>query len=82
MEATFKAKAPLSPLFFDPTLFAHPNVQTNNSEHNPEGLQHVHGIEKWWHHGLMAPLLYPWREREKLLGGSGSSWLLCVLCCV
>ncbi len=83
-----KAKAPPPSLLFDASYFASPSKQTNNSEHNPDGSQPAHGVGEWRHHDLVAPLLYPWRERGQSrwrLGWHGSyCWLLClrVLCFV
>jgi hypothetical protein len=70
------------------SYFASPSEKTNNSERNSDGLQPAHGIGEWWRHDLVAPLLYPWRERGQSrwrVGWHGSSfWLLClcVLCVV
>jgi hypothetical protein len=83
-----KAKAPPLSLLFDASYFASPSKQTNNSERNPDGLWPAHGIGVRWHHDLVAPLLYPWRERGQShwrVGWHGSSWwllCLCVLCFV
>jgi hypothetical protein len=81
-------KAKASPLFllFDASYFTSPSKQTNNSERNPYGSWPAHGVGEWRHHDLVAPLLYPWRERGQSrwrIGWHGSScWLLCCVCCV
>ena len=67
--ATFKAQASPIPLFFDPSLFAPPNEQTNDSERKPGGSRPAHGVGERRRHDLMAPLLYPWRKRAKAAGG-------------
>ncbi len=83
-----KAKAPPPSLLFDASYFTSPSKQTNNSERNPDGSRPVHGVGEQWHHDLVVPLLYPWRERGQSrwrVGWHGSScWLLClcVLCFV
>ncbi len=83
-----KAKAPPLSLLFDASYFASPSNQTNNSERNPNGSRPAHGVGERWCHDLVAPLLYPWRERGQShwrVGWHGSScWLLClcVLCFV
>jgi hypothetical protein len=83
-----KAKAPPLSLLFDASYFASPSEQTNASERNPDSSQPAHGVGERWRHDLVAPLLYPWRERGQSrwrVGWHGSScWLmcLCVLCFV
>ncbi len=83
-----KAKAPPLSLLFDASYFASPSKQTNNSECNRDSLRPAHGVGEWRRHDLVAPLLYPWRERGQSCwreGWHGSScWLLClcVLCFV
>ncbi len=83
-----KAKAPSLSLLFDASYFASASEQTNDSERNPDGSQPAHGVEERWRHDLVAPLLYPWKERGQShwrVGWHGSScWLLClcVLCFV
>jgi hypothetical protein len=83
-----KAKAPPLSLLFDASYFASPSKQTNNSERNPDGLWPAHGVGEQRRHVLVAPLLYPWRERGQScwrVGWHGSTcWLLClcVLCFV
>ncbi len=83
-----KAKAPPLSLLFNTSYFASPSKQTNDSEHNPDGLWPAHGIGEQRCHDLVAPLLYPWRDRGQSrwrVGWHGSScWLLClcVLCFV
>jgi hypothetical protein len=75
-----KAQAyPLSTLFFDRSNFSPPSEQTDDSKHKSNGLRPVHGFGKQRCHDLMAPLIYPRRESEKLVSGSSSSWLLCGL---
>jgi len=76
---SFKALAsPLFALFFNPSHFDPPSKQSNNSKCKSDGSQPAHGAGEQWRHDLMAPLLYPQREREKLLSGASLSWLLCV----
>ncbi len=83
-----KAKAPPLSLLFNASYFVSPSKQTNDSKRNPDGLWPVHGVKERRHHDLVAPLLYPWRERGQShwrVGLHGSScWLLClcVLCFV
>jgi hypothetical protein len=83
-----KAKAPPLSLLFDASYFTTPSEQTNNSKSNPDSLRPLHGIGERRYHDLVAPLLYPWRERGQShwrVGWHGSScWLLClcVLCFV
>ncbi len=83
-----KAKAPPLSLLFDASYFVSPSEQINDSERNPDSSRPVHGIGEWRRHDLLAPLLYPWRERGQShwrVGWQGSScWLLClcVLCFV
>ncbi len=77
-----KAKAhPLS-LLFDASYFTSPSKQTNNSERNPDGSWPVHGIGERRRHDLVAPLLYPWRERGqsrwRVRWHGSSCWLLCL----
>jgi hypothetical protein len=82
------AKAPPLSLLFDASYFASPSKQTNNSKRNPNGSQSAHGVGERRCHDLVAPLLYPWRERWqshwRVGWHSSSCWLLClcVLCFV
>ncbi len=77
-----KAKAPPLSLLFDASYFASPSKQTNNSERNPNGLQPAHGIGERRRHDLVAPLLYPRREKRqscwRVEWHSKSCWLLCL----
>ncbi len=83
-----KAKAPPLSLLFDASYFASPSKQTNNSKRNPDVLRPAHGVGDRRRHDLVAPLLYPWRERGqrhwRVGWHSSSCWLLClcVLCFV
>jgi hypothetical protein len=83
-----KAKSPPLPLLFDASYFASPSKQTNDIECNPDSSRPAHGVGEQRRRDLVAPLLYPWRERGQSrwrVGWHGSScWLLClcVLCFV
>ena len=64
-----KAKTLPPSLFFDGLHCNAPNEQTSDSEHKPDSSRPAHGVGKRRRHDLMAPLLYPWRERAKATGG-------------
>ena len=58
-----KAQAsPLSDLFFDPSHFAPPSEQTDDSVPNPDSLRPPHDVGNQRRHDLMAP---PGRPTEK-----------------
>ncbi len=81
-----KAKAPPLYLLFHASYSASPSEQTNDSERNPDGSRPAHGIGEQRHHDLVAPLLYPWRERGqrqlRVRWHGSSCWLLNCVCCV
>jgi hypothetical protein len=62
-------------------------MQTNDSERGPNSSPPSHGVGEWRRHDLVAPLLYPWKERGRSrfrrVGLGSSCWLSCdVLVCV
>jgi hypothetical protein len=62
MAATLRPRhlpSPLSALFFDPSHFAPPGKQTDDSVRNPESLRPAHGIGD----DLMAPPGHPTEKR-------------------
>ncbi|KAL3817151.1 hypothetical protein ACHAXA_006151 [Cyclostephanos tholiformis] len=46
--------------------------QTDDSERKSDGSRPAHGVGEWRRHDLMAPLIYPRREREKPMSGGSS----------
>ncbi len=81
---TLRPRQPPLTLFFDPSLYAPPNEQINDSKCKPNGLQPAHGFGEQQCHDLMVPLLYPWREREKPQESMVAvAWVgCCCVCCV
>ena len=76
-------KAPF-PLFFLTCVVLHPkkNKPTNGgaTDRDHGRLAWDHGMRMPWHHVLWAPLIYPWSERTKPLGGRVAVAHLVVVC--
>jgi hypothetical protein len=71
MAATLRP-SPLFALFFDPSHFDPLSEQTDDSKRKSDGSRPAHSVGERRRHDLMPPLLYPRRERAKLLSGGGS----------
>ena len=80
---SFKAKASF-PLFFLTCVVLHPkkNKPTNGgaTDRDHGRLAWDHGMRIPWHRVLWAPLIYPWSERTKPLGGRAAAAQLVVVC--
>ncbi len=82
-----RPRRPPSLYFLIRSLQPPPKKQTNDSKRDRDSSLPPHGVGEWRRHDLVAPLLYPWRERGWSCFrrvGLGSSWWLSfdVLVCV
>ena len=81
-----RPRRPPSLYFLIRSLQPPPKKQTNDSKRDRDSSPPPYGVGEWRRHDLVAPLLYPWRERGRSrfrrVGLGSSLWLVVVCVCL